>query len=79
MNCSSSVRSSRNDGRNRNSLSRLLIRILCTATDLFGLATNTCFCQYMHTHTHTHSIAFITTNLEDVEALVVDHLPIVPQ
>jgi hypothetical protein len=53
MNCSSSVRSSRNDGRNRNSLSRLLIRILCTATDLFGLATNTCFCQYMHTHTHT--------------------------
>jgi hypothetical protein len=42
MNCSSSVRSSRNEGRKRRSLSRLLISIRCTATDLLGFATKTC-------------------------------------
>lgn len=42
VNWSSSVRSSRNLGRNLSNRSRLLIRIRCTATDLFGLATNTC-------------------------------------
>lgn len=75
MNCSSSVRSSKNDGKNRNSLSRLLIRIRCTATDLFGLATNTCVCQYTHTRTTTP----VNTHLEDMETLVVDHLPVVSQ
>ena len=44
MNCSSSVRSSRNDGRNRSNLSRLLIRMRCTATDLLGFATKTFTC-----------------------------------
>ena len=41
MNCSSSVRSSRNAGRKRKSFSRLLIKIFCTATDLCGFATKT--------------------------------------
>jgi len=42
VNWSSSVRSSRNLGRNLSRRSRLLMRIRCTATDLFGFATNTC-------------------------------------
>jgi hypothetical protein len=42
MNCSSSVRSSRKVGKKRNSFSRLLIKIFCTARDLCGFATKTC-------------------------------------
>lgn len=41
VNCSSSVRSSKNVGRNRSSLSLLLTSIRCTGADLWGFATKT--------------------------------------
>jgi hypothetical protein len=35
----------------------LLIRILCTATDLLGFATNTCICQlWLHVEVDTRDI-----------------------
>lgn len=74
MNCSSSVRSSRKLGRKRSSFSRLLIRMRCTAIDLLGLATKTWVCQYCSWKTK-----IIRSYLEDVEALIVDHPPVVPQ
>jgi hypothetical protein len=72
-NCSSSVRSSRKVGRKRSNFSRLLIRIFCTAYDLFGFATKTLYLLA------SVKPCFLSTHLEHVESLVVDHLAVVPQ
>lgn len=73
VNWSSSVRSSKNLGKNLSNRSRLLIRIRCTATDLFGLATKTCLLSV------ESGGPARPTHLENVETLVLHHLPIVAQ
>ena len=78
MNCSSSVRSSRKLGRKRSSFSRLLIRMRCTAIDLLGFATKT-WDVSMDDGDGETGIKYLRTYLEDVEALVIDHPPVVPQ